>query len=164
MNKGYLGAVTAEVPLYNFALRGELSGRKTSDLHTPAGVLNNSAISNLNYSGGLSYINEWGFSGISFREFETDYGIPGGFVGAHPNGVNINMYKKDLDGKLALKFKSSFLKNMELLLSRTYYHHTEYETADLIGAEFAIYNYTGNPEFYYGGIGPFNSGTIRSFF
>jgi iron complex outermembrane receptor protein len=160
MNMGYLGAVTTEVPLYNFVLRGEFSGRKTSNLRTPAGVLGNSAIKTMTYSGGLSYIGDWGFTGLSFREYETDYGIPGGFVGAHPNGVNINMYKKDFNGKFSIKLDTKFLKDFELLLARTYYHHTEYESADLIGAEYAIYNYTGSLNLNTSGVGPFNSGTI----
>ena len=66
-------------------------------------VLNNSYTKNLNYSIGTSYIGDFGFIGTSYRRFELDYGVPGGFVGAHPNGVDIEMTRYQNNIKIIIE-------------------------------------------------------------
>ena len=144
VNSGYLGGMVAHLPIGKFVLRGEATKRHADNLRTPIGTLVNSDISTDNFSAGLSYIDGWGYTGVSIREFKSDYGVPGGFVGAHPNGVDISMLKRQINGKINYQINSSLIENIEFQLSRDYYKHTEYERADIIGAQFVIYNIRGS--------------------
>ena len=144
VNTGYLGGGVAQLPLGKFVLRGEATTRKAKDLRTPIGTLDNSDIATDNLSAGISFIDNWGFTGLSIREFKSDYGVPGGFVGAHPNGVDISMLKRQINGKINYQINSESFENIEFQLSRDYYKHTEYERADIIGAQFVIYNLRGS--------------------
>jgi len=143
-NSGYLGGMVAQLPIRKFVLRGEATKRRAVDLRTPIGTLVNSDIVTDNFSAGLSYIDGWGYTGVSIREFKSDYGVPGGFVGAHPNGVDISMLKRQINGKINYQINSESFDNLEFQLSRDYYKHTEYERADIIGAQFVIYNLRGS--------------------
>lgn len=158
-NKGFLGSSVIEIPWNNFVLRGEGTYRKTGDLKTPEGTLKNSDIETQNYSGGVSYINDWGFAGFSLREYKTDYGIPGGFVGSHPNGVDISMLKRQYNFKFHYNFETKLLDHIDFDISRVYYKHTEYESPTIIGAEFRIINYLGYANLFHNQIGFINRGT-----
>ena len=144
VNSGYLGGIVVQLPIGKFVLRGEATKRRADDLRTPIGTLENSDIATDNFSAGLSYIDGWGYTGVSIREFKSDYGVPGGFVGAHPNGVDISMLKRQINGKINYQINSESFENLEFQLSRDYYKHTEYERADVIGAQFVIYNLRGS--------------------
>lgn len=143
-NKGYSGSLVLKAPVMNFSLRGEISNRNTGSQETPSGTLQNSAINTFNYSGGISYIKDKIITGISYREFKTDYGIPGGFIGAHPFGVNISIKKKQINFKLNYKINSKYIENIETEFSRVNYNHKEFEKSGLIGSEFGITNYSGD--------------------
>ncbi|MGQ9644303.1 MAG: TonB-dependent receptor, partial [Ignavibacterium sp.] len=137
VNKGYLGSIQSEVPIKPFALKIELSKRNTSDLRTPGGLLQNSSSENLNASAGLSFIDNFGYFGSSYSTYDLNYGIPGGFVGAHPKGVNIDITKKQLhfNSKINLKDDSEFL---QISYKNIYYRHKEFEYSGRIGSEFRI--------------------------
>lgn len=137
VNKGYLGSLQTEVPFKPFSTKFELTKRKTSDMNTPEGKLNNSASENLNASAGISFIDEFGFIGTSFRLYELNYGIPGGFIGAHPKGVNIDIKKKQFrfDSKVRIKDENNFI---QLSYKNIYYRHKEFEFSGRIGSEFRI--------------------------
>lgn len=137
VNKGYLGSVQTEVPLNPFSTKFELTKRKTSDINTPEGQLNNSASEILNASAGISFIDEFGYIGSSFQLYELDYGIPGGFIGAHPKGVNIDIQKKQLrvDSRVKLNDENDFL---QFSYKTIYYRQKEFEFSGRIGSEFRI--------------------------
>jgi len=137
VNKGFLGSIQSEIPVKPFALKFELSKRNSSDLKTPEGLLKNSSSKNLNASAGLSYIDDFGYLGTSFRSYDLNYGIPGGFIGAHPKGVNIDIIKKQLrfESKINLEDESEFL---QISYKNIYYRHKEFEFSGRIGSEFRI--------------------------
>jgi iron complex outermembrane receptor protein len=159
-NKGFLGSFSTSIPINNFIVKGEMSRRKTDDISTPVGTLGNSDISNLSYNFGTSYISDFGFVGGSFKRYELDYGVPGGFVGAHPFGVKIKMLRKQYNIKSRVEFDNSLLKNIEFNFSNVYYRHKEFEFGGLLGAEFEITNYTGNLNFNHHTLLFFDAGTI----
>ncbi len=146
VNKGYLASLTAEAPVGSFIIRGEISGRKSADLSTPGGSLNNSDARNLNYSGGASWFYNNGYTGISYRRFALDYGIPGGFEGGHPNGVDIELFRNQLNFISEYNFKDSFADRLRFNFNRTFYRHKEFEKANVIGSEFRVMNLNGNLE------------------
>ncbi len=159
-NDGYLGSIVSEIPVDPFAFRLELSKRKTDDLMTPTGELENSYSENLNYSVGTSLIKNWGFIGASFRNFELEYGVPGGFVGAHPNGVDIELYRRQLNVKSPIYFNDDFFKDLESNYSFVLYRHKEFESSGRIGAEFKITTHLGNVNLNHNSLGFLSGGTL----
>ncbi len=147
VNRGFLGGTAADIPINSFAVRAELSSRKTDDINTPIGILKNSYSKNINMELGTSYIGNFGFAGASFRRFDLDYGVPGGFVGAHPHGVNITMKRYQINLKTRINIHGKKLQHIKAHLSRVYYRHKEFEGDGALGAEFEITNYLGNVNF-----------------
>ncbi len=163
-NNGFLGSVVAEAPVENFMLKVEGSRRKTEDLSTPAGKLMNSNSTNLNYSGGLSYFSTFGMVGASFKQFELDYGVPGGFVGAHPFGVDIEMLRRQINLEARINIRSKLFKDVEASFYRSYYRHKEFEFGGLIGSEYKLENYLGKIHFNHKQVGIFDRGIWGSSF
>ncbi|MBE0643634.1 MAG: TonB-dependent receptor [Bacteroidetes bacterium] len=143
-NDGVLGSFYTEVPLDPVMLRAEVSGRSTGDMRTPEGRLKNSDAQSLDYSAGASHIDDWGFIGASLRDFSLDYGVPGGFVGAHPNGVDIELERRQLNARGMYLFDTPLLHDLTFHFARAYYRHKEYEAQGVIGSEFRIVNYSGD--------------------
>ena len=137
VNKGYLGSIQSEVPFNPLAIKLELSKRITSDLKTPDGLVKNSSSENLNSAFGLSYIDDFGYSGAAFRLYNLSYGIPGGFIGAHPKGVKIDINKKQFHFNSKVKVLSDS-NNINLSYKNIYYRHKEFEFSGRIGSEFRI--------------------------
>lgn len=146
VNQSYLGATSVEVPVYKFAVRGEYTYRKAGDLHVPGAILKNSSIETYNRAIGISYLFDQGYIGISTREFSSNYGVPGGFVGAHPFGVNISMFRRQISLKSQLPISENKSEWLNIQFNRDYYRHQEFEYGGALGAEFSVYNYNVKAE------------------
>jgi len=164
VNSGYLGAAVLNIPLNPFSIRGEISRRVAQDISTPDGILKNSYARNLNYSFGGSYIGDFGFIGSSFRRFDLDYGVPGGFVGAHANGVDIEMKRYQINVKTKIILHKKNFQHIKAQVSRVYYRHKEFEGDGALGAEFEITNYLGNIDLDFQNLFFKSNGTIGSSF
>jgi len=164
VNSGVLGGAVIRVPFSSFMYRGEYTSRKTGNTTSGRGEVLNTSINTLNYSNSLSYINSWWFAGVSWREYESDYGIPGGFVGGHPNGVDISMKKTAINGLLHFGLHSAGLDMLEIEFSSNGYRHTEYEKSGSIGAEFVINDLLIEAKIYNDNLLYFTSGIIGSSF
>lgn len=143
-NRGLLGSYNITTPLEPFYLHSNLSYKKANDINLPNGVLKNTALSTLDYTFGTALLIDSVFAGINYSEFDSKYGIPGGFVGGHPNGVNIEMFKRTINIKNIIHLHSDFIDNIEINLGRVYYNHKEFESNKSLGAEFVFTNYSGN--------------------
>jgi iron complex outermembrane receptor protein len=141
VNNGYSGALTLKAPIYKFGIKADGSYRKTGNMYSPEGVINNTEIENYNYSLGAGFIEEDYSFGAGLNEFSSEYGIPGGFVGAHPNGVNISMLKRLVQAKGLFHLKKNVFDVMEVDFGRTYYNHKEFESNGSLGAEYIFKNY-----------------------
>ncbi len=141
VNSGYNGALSLEIPIWKFGFKGNASYRKAANLYTPEGIIANTQIENFTFSAGTGFIEEDYSVGIGINQFGSDYGIPGGFVGAHPNGVNISMLKRLIQGKALFHFRDKIFDVVEADFGRTYYKHTEFESNGSIGAEYLFRNY-----------------------
>lgn len=73
------------------ALRGEASARLSGDLQTPVGTLGNTGAGTFGGALSAARIGDHSHTGASYRFYLNDYGVPGGFQGTHPNGVDIHM-------------------------------------------------------------------------
>ena len=160
-NRGYLGSAVVSSPLRDFAIRLEGSQRKASDTESPAGRLQNSDLRTSGYAAGLSYPGKWGYAGASVRVFDSQYGIPGGFVGAHPKGVRIDMFRRQVNARTSIDLGQGPFRNLDAAAGRTYYHHTEYESNGSVGAEFLTRDYNAYLNLSHEALGElFDSGVI----
>jgi len=157
-NKGYLGSFTSEIPINPFSLYLEASLRDAGNIYTPNGYLQNSMSDNLNLATGISYVSNNIITGVSARKYYLNYGIPGGFIGAHPFGVNIELKRKQFNYKFIYNFKN----NSKILYDFAYsnYGHLEYEHNGLAGAEFKVSDYLSKLEFEHGELIGFNGGIM----
>ena len=134
-------------PIDNFILSGNYSNYNSSDMSSPNKSLNNTSSFVENFGGGIKFIKNQ-FSGLfTINNYINNYGIPGGFIGAHPNGVNIDLSKLTSNLSFAYNFETSFIKSINTDFSLINYHHTEYEGKDLLGAEFVQNSYSAKIDF-----------------
>jgi len=135
---GFATVISANANIYGLSLKGELSARNMSDMQTPDGDLKNTDIHNKSLALGAAYSFGRFKFGASYRTFYSDYGIPGGFIGGHPNGVDIELSKRDLTLKGLYIPAQKTQDTLSATIRINRYHHTEYETKQYIGAEFAV--------------------------
>lgn len=159
-NRGYLASFVTEAPAGPLLLRGDISRRETGDLRTPVGKLGNSWSRTLNYALGGSMIREEGMFGVAQRQYTLSYGVPGGFVGAHPRGVNIDMERRQSSAKGNLNLHSDFIHDIQLTAARTYYRHREFEASGLIGSEFLVVDWQAGLTLDHHAIGIVDEGLI----
>lgn len=159
-NNGFLGSGVVEIPVSKFSLRGEISKRRAFDLSTPVGKLQNSYSDNVNYSLGGSYFMEPGYIGASVRKFELDYGVPGGFLGAHPNGVDISMFRRQFNIKSKINIESRTFNMLDISYSYVLYRHKEFEANGALGSEFRIASNLGYINLIHSALGLFDNGIL----
>ena len=136
---GYATAIGATSSIMGFSLKGELSGRNMRDMETPDGTLKNTEIKNNSGAMGAAYSLGRFKLGASYRWFDSDYGIPGGFIGGHPNGVDIDLWKRDLTLRGLYVPANDARDTLDVTLRVNRYHHKEFEgKKGAVGAEFAV--------------------------
>lgn len=158
-NKGLLGTLKLDMPLNPFQIKIMASQRKTSDLSTPIGILKNSFSSSREFASGASWIKNFGFIGSGFKLYQLEYGIPGGFIGAHPFGVNNQIAKRQFSAISKFKLDGEN-QTIDVRYNYDYYRHKEFEKSGLIGSEFRINTNSGRITYEYLNSGVLNSGEI----
>ena len=107
------------------------------DLGTPRGRIENTDARTVNLALGGSRLAAWGHAGASYRFYDGRYGIPGGFVGGHETGVDIEMRRHTARGEAELhRREDSFLATVRATGSFSDYQHRELERSGDIGTEF----------------------------
>ena len=147
-NRGYFSSAALTAPLGPLAMHAETTYRDTRDIQTPVGRLANTPINTRTYAVGVSYAGDRGYVGASFDEFDTQYGIPGGFIGAHPNGADLDIVRRVFDGKAVYRFDGGTTDRFEAGITKAYYYHVEYESSGRIGSEFLFHDYSGDLKLY----------------
>ena len=147
-NRGYFSSAAVTAPVGPLALYAESTYRDTRDIQTPVGRLANTPINTNTYTVGLSYAVDRGYVGASFDQFDTQYGIPGGFIGAHPNGADLDIIRRVFDGKAVYRFDGRTADRFEAGFTKAYYHHLEFESSGSIGSEFLFHDYSGDFKLY----------------
>ena len=140
VNSGLTGTTGLTLPIGDFAGNLEWNRRLASDIQTPIGVLENTALSNVNFSGGASLIKPWGFIGTSGSSYRSDYGVPGSPEG-HISGVNIALDKQRYEGQMEYRFNTAILEKVKLQTAYTRYQHQEWESNGRLGVEFGLLTY-----------------------
>ncbi len=130
------------VPWNNWVGTFKLNGKTGRDFSTPQGDIENTSILNTFNTAGISYIGSKGYIGSSASYYHSDYGIPPDPNGGHPNGVDIEMRKFQMDIRGERVFRNSFFRLAEGRFSFVNYNHVELESNGIIGTEFG--NFTSN--------------------
>lgn len=133
-----LGLNIGNALLKNWAYHSDFSWRRAANLKAPQQRLQNTDLQTINASFGLSKVMNEGFMGGAFNHYQTQYGIPGGFIGGHPNGVDIRMYRNLATLKAHVIPKHHRLKQLDFSSVLTYLFQQEFESADFVGVEFAL--------------------------
>jgi iron complex outermembrane receptor protein len=141
VNEGITGAASITGPLGPFVLRADGTTRRADDITTPVGTLTNSNIRTDNGSLGMSHIADWGYGGFSANAYRSRYGVPGGFVGAHPFGVRVDMQRRQYEAKAELVRPFSLVNRAEVSGTFTEYFHQEFESNGSLGTEFGVLTY-----------------------
>lgn len=151
------GAVGAELVSRlgpTVALRGELTARGASDTDTPRGRLRNTDARTFGGAFGAGYVYNRGHAGGAYRFYANDYGIPGGFVGAHPEGVDIRMRRHTGRVEGERHFEGSRLSSAKGTAAFTHYRHTEVEEDGRIGTLFEQQQAAADVLFRHDSLGP----------
>ena len=137
VNSGLTGTTGFTIPIGDLAWRLELNRRHTDDTYTPVGILENTSLSQTNFSTGVSIVKDWGHFGISGGGYRSDYGIPGSPEG-HIQGVTIDLNRQRYEGDFEYRFQQSFLEKLKVHSTYTRYQHQERESNNLLGVEFGV--------------------------
>jgi iron complex outermembrane receptor protein len=137
----------------HLAGRVEGSARDGGDLRTPLGTLRNTGLRTYGGAAGLALVGERGHGGLSYRTYRNDYGIPGGFVGSHPNGVDVRMRRHTVRAEAERRFAGAAgdggagregravlgvpLTSARVTAAYTDYGHRELEASGAVGTRFA---------------------------
>jgi len=140
VNTGFTSTTGFLVPIGDFVGNFEWNRRVASDTHTPIGILDNTELSNLNYSIGTSVIKPWGFIGASGGSYNSEYGIPGSPEG-HIEGVNIILDRHRYDAQMEFRFSQHWIDKLKLQTAYTEYIHQELESNGTLGVEFGVLTY-----------------------
>ena len=135
VNSGITATTGLTVPIGDTAWRLAWNRRYADDTRTPVGVLENTSLSNVNFSSGASVVKDWGHAGISGGRYKSDYGIPGSPEG-HISGVNVELGRQRYEGNLEYSFNDTFLEKLRFHSTHTRYQHQEFESNKTLGVEF----------------------------
>lgn len=151
-NKSYFGNLIAYFPFkQNQQFKFSFLKRDTGDQITPVGSLDNTALSNMEWTGSYAYFGSSFRSNLSIEHIQMDYGIPGTLEG-HINGVDIDMEKTTQ--KFQYHRDISFLGFHVLDVDQRFiqYEHSEFESSSTYPAVkmnqqiFSLHNKLIGPE------------------
>ncbi len=117
----------------------------------PRGYLNNTGAEAISGSAGLSWVDHFGFAGVSINNMNNNYGIAPDGTGEET--VQIAMRQTKYDFKSELNNPLPFAKNLRTRLGYTDYQHTEIANGEP-GAFFTNKSYEGRVELNHHDIGP----------
>jgi iron complex outermembrane receptor protein len=140
--------------------RLEASGRTAGDLSTPVGRLENTGVDTWNVGAGTAWVGDQGHVGAAVRVMQNDYGIPGGFVGGHEEGVRVEMRRvaTKVDGRVEGEWGP--FRSLEVDGTHTWYRHLEIEPPDILGTFFKLQTTSGDLLGRHEGWGPFTNGAV----
>jgi iron complex outermembrane recepter protein len=164
MNGGLATGANGQFAIGGIAVRGEGSFRSAGDVHTPSGRLENTGLETYTLAAGASRVGGRGHAGVAYRFYDNAYGIPGGFVGSHPEGVDIEMRRHSVHAGAHLRQEFGPFSDLDLDAKYTNYYHRELEAADIVGTEFGLLTAAAEAIARHGERGPFASGALGTRF
>ena len=161
VNTGGAAGIELLSPLSkNFALKIDGNLRSARNNNTPEGTLENSGIFSTNNAIGIGYIRPWGHAGLASSFYLNNYGIPPDSLGGHPNGVNIEMEKLQVEGNTEIFLTHPVFEKLQIDLSHKSYYHQEIESNGVIGTEFGLLTSNASVKANHKEVGIFDEGKI----
>ncbi|MBN8704867.1 MAG: TonB-dependent receptor [Bacteroidetes bacterium] len=164
VNKGGSGGLSLTGPVGFLQTHLDGSYRKAGNMKTPTGTLENTGIETRNFSNGWNWHFGEGYVGASAGYFESFYGIPGGFVGGHKNGVDIEIRRRQYEIKGIYHLPWVWLTKLEFNTAHINYYHLELEKGGLSGAEFGLLTNTVSLNGFHQKLGFFDRGRFGVWF
>lgn len=121
------GSITAAV---------DLGLRRAGDTRTPSGLLRNTGIATQDISLGAARITPRDQLGGSVGRYTSEYGIPGGFLGGHPHGVNIAITRTHTEFRGVHRLDDAGRQELRGHVSWSRYGHDEIESGGVCGVSF----------------------------
>lgn len=149
----------AIVPLRDWAARVEGSFRRSADVETPDGPLENTDARTWSLAAGLGRELGRAHLGASYRYYNSFYGIPGGFVGGHEEGVDIDMRRHAVRGRLDLHDIGP-VQELSITGAFTDYRHSEMEGEGEVETAFSQDVSSVTIRATHGAAGPISTGAI----
>lgn len=160
-NNGISGSGKIVMPVSeSMMLNMDLNGRYGDDYRTPSGRIKNTFNRSTNSGAGLSYIRPWGYTGLALTSYLSRYGIPPDPGGGHPQGVDIELARFQAESRSEILFEKRSFHSLETRLSYRYYNHKEFESADIIGTEYAAHTVNASIVGRHRGFGFMQQGTV----
>lgn len=158
-----LGAfVTA--PAGPLAMRAEANARRTGDVSTPAGDLPNTDASTYGASLAAALTGRDGHIGAAYRFYDSEYGIPGGFVGGHAQGVDIDMRRHSIRGQAELHDMPGHFSRLKAQANYSDYQHAELAAGGAVGTQFTQDLFAADLLAYHGEGGDLANGAVGARF
>jgi iron complex outermembrane receptor protein len=164
VNRGISAGFSTYGSIKNYGLRADLGVRSASDINTPEGKLDNTKIQNYHGAIGVSRIKSWGLMGASANFYRSSYGIPGDFIGSHPEGVKINLEREQVDLKFDINPDMDWIRRVLFDYTFSHYFHEELEfdpfsdAFTLVGSDYSLFTNSLRGKFYHDGSGALDSG------
>ena len=149
VNNGFSGGFGVAAPAGPLAVHADGSMRMAGDMSTPVGPLPNTDLWTGSGSIGASLSGSRGSFGAAGSYYQSEYGIPGGFVGAHPDGVNIELSRTRFEVRTDVVQPVPMIPRMEMRAVFSRYRHREFEANDALGIEFGLLSYHGTALFHF---------------
>jgi iron complex outermembrane receptor protein len=156
---GLSGSILMQVNEH-IPLRLEGTGRRSQDLQTPAGMLSNTGAETWSAGLGSGWVDDWGHIGASFRAYQNDYGIPGGFTGGHEEGVRVEMERTSAKVRTRLNEPFGPFQSLQVDGVFTDYRHKEIEPPGILGTLFERTLASGDVLARHDDWGPFSAGAM----
>ncbi len=147
MNESYNFGIRSDFPLYGLSWHLSANTRNGSNYRSPKGLVDNTDFNAYNISGGVAFIDDGFTIGFSGDYYANNYGIPGGFIGAHPFGVDIEMYSRNFRLFSAYHAHSGIFDIITANIGYSFYKHSEYEFGGIMGADFNKHDFFANIDF-----------------
>ena len=138
VNEGVASRLDVKGPAGDFVYTIDATLRTANDVRTPLGDMTNTQIDGWNGSAGLSWLGEHGHVGFSLGNYDSDYGIPGGFLGGHPNGVDIELERRRYLVHAGMHFERGVVESAEVFGGYSRYFHQEIESSGICGVSFGL--------------------------
>ncbi|TPQ28990.1 TonB-dependent receptor [Methylomonas koyamae] len=135
---------TAKIALNDAELAEEI-------VDNPRGYLNNTGAEAISGSAGLSWIDDFGFAGVSINNLNNNYGIAPDGTGEEIVRIAMRQNKYDFKSEIVKPF--AFAKALRTRLGYTDYEHYEIANGE-VGAHFSNQSYEGRLELAHEDIGP----------
>ncbi|MCB0711759.1 MAG: TonB-dependent receptor [Ignavibacteriae bacterium] len=161
VNSELTGGAALRVPLNPVALFLRGSYRNAGDMTAGGTTLENTDLKTIDGSAGIRLPYRTGSAGLETTYYQNHYGIPGGFVGAHPDGVRIEMRRRQYAADAEINPTSSFIQKVKLESNYTNYYHRELESGNIVGTEYGLLTTAGSLQIHHKPVGNvFDNGIV----